>query len=111
MTNHGPFANPEEVSEISNKGERYVPLVYSYNAAMHLGHMASYKLALRYAYGRKVLDLGCGTGYGAREVVIELIVRIKPGMRGLSPPHYRCASRRSLSIPLFPISHFQHFKQ
>jgi hypothetical protein len=39
--------------------------VNPYNAAMHLGHMASYKHALRYAYDRQVLDLGCGTGYGA----------------------------------------------
>jgi len=65
MTNSGPFANPEDVSEIANEGERYVPLVNPYNAAMHLGHMAPYKHALRYAYGRNVLDLGCGTGYGS----------------------------------------------
>jgi methylase of polypeptide subunit release factors len=32
---------------------------------MHLGHMASYREALRYSYGRRVLDLGCGAGYGA----------------------------------------------
>ncbi|MFC2161323.1 class I SAM-dependent methyltransferase [Acidobacteriota bacterium] len=51
--------------DISNKGERYVPRIDPYNAAMHLGHMASYKTALRYAYNRKILDLGCGTGYGS----------------------------------------------
>jgi ubiquinone/menaquinone biosynthesis C-methylase UbiE len=50
---------------ITNEGERYLPSPRSYNAAMHLGHMASYREALRYAYGRRVLDIGCGVGYGA----------------------------------------------
>jgi SAM-dependent methyltransferase len=61
----GPFAFAEDAMEISNEGERYVPLAIPYNAAMHLGHMASYKLALRFAYGGRILDLGCGTGYGS----------------------------------------------
>jgi SAM-dependent methyltransferase len=62
---YGPFASDEEIASVFNKGERYAPTVNPYNAAMHLGHMASYKLAMRYAYGRLVLDLGCGAGYGA----------------------------------------------
>lgn len=65
MNNKGPFARPEAVADVANDGERYVPLVYAYNAAMHLGHMAAYKVALRYAYGKHILDLGCGTGYGS----------------------------------------------
>jgi len=97
VTNHGPFANPEDVSEISNRGERYVPLVYSYNAAMHLGHMASYKLALRYAYGQKVLDLGCGTGYGshflasfgAREVAAADLDEVAVNYARKTYPHTR----------------------
>ena len=50
---------------IANEGERYLPGLRFYNAAMHLGHMASYREALRYSYGRRVLDIGCGVGYGA----------------------------------------------
>lgn len=49
---------------VSAQSERYVPLVKPYNAAMHLGHMASYRAALRYSYGQTVLDIGCGVGYG-----------------------------------------------
>ncbi len=61
----GPFGSEADIVNIAHGGERYVPQVDPYKAAMHLGHMASYKYALRYAYGREVLDLGCGVGYGA----------------------------------------------
>ncbi len=47
------------------EGERHVPLVRRYNAAMHLGHTAAYREALRYSFGRRILDVGCGTGYGS----------------------------------------------
>jgi ubiquinone/menaquinone biosynthesis C-methylase UbiE len=59
-----PFVIPT-LPVIALEGERHVPSVRRYNAAMHLGHMASYREALRYAFGRKVLDVGCGTGYGS----------------------------------------------
>lgn len=61
----GPFDTETDVASVCNNDERYVPLVDPYNAPMHLGHMAAYKHALCYAYGRSVLDIGCGTGYGA----------------------------------------------
>lgn len=31
----------------------------------HYMHVASYKFALKWAEGKKVLDYGCGIGYGA----------------------------------------------
>jgi ubiquinone/menaquinone biosynthesis C-methylase UbiE len=66
FTNKDAFASPGEwAHSISNSGERYLPLVRPYHAAMHLGHMAAYRAALRYSYGRRVLDVGCGLGYGA----------------------------------------------
>lgn len=65
MLYNGPFANVDDVNDLINHGERYLPLITPYNAAMHLGHMASYRHALRYAYGKKVLDVGCGVGYGS----------------------------------------------
>ncbi|MFQ5578179.1 MAG: class I SAM-dependent methyltransferase, partial [Anaerolineae bacterium] len=65
-SHHDAFLRPGKwVNDVTNRGERYLPLVNAYNAAMHLGHMASYQEALRYSYGRKVLDIGCGVGYGA----------------------------------------------
>lgn len=66
VAQNGAFASPGEwTSRVTGCDERYLPLVKSYSAAMHLGHMASYKEALRYSYGRRVLDIGCGVGYGA----------------------------------------------
>lgn len=66
MSKRGPFEIPGDwTNGVSNDGERYLPLVMAYNASMHLGHMAAYREALKYAFDRQVLDIGCGTGYGA----------------------------------------------
>lgn len=65
FTNKDAFASPGKWSQrVSNSGERHLPLVRPYHAAMHLGHMAGYRVALQYSYGRRVLDMGCGLGYG-----------------------------------------------
>lgn len=44
--------------------------------AIYLMHVASYEFAKRYAAGKRVLDLGCGSGYGAAmiaEVAKEVV--------------------------------------
>ena len=47
-------------------GERLVP--GKVERALWNEHFARYAFAGRYAQGRRVLDLGCGTGYGAAEL-------------------------------------------
>lgn len=36
---------------------------------LFVAHLAAYRFAARYAAGRRVLDAGCGTGYGAAELM------------------------------------------
>lgn len=47
-------------------GERVLP--GQVNDDLWAEHMARYAFAARYAAGKKTLDLGCGAGYGAREL-------------------------------------------
>jgi len=96
-------------SVITNEGERYLPDPYTYNAAMHLGHMASYREALRYSYDRRVLDLGCGVGYGAfwlasygaRQVTaVDLgLVALRYAGAAYSHPRLRYAQADALHLP------------
>jgi ubiquinone/menaquinone biosynthesis C-methylase UbiE len=106
----GPFAAAEDIAHVAHGGERYVPLVDPYNAAMHLGHMASYKHALLYAYDRHVLDVGCGTGYGAhylasfgarRVAAVDLDKVALEYARAAYPHpgvHFRCCEGQRLSF-------------
>ncbi len=104
----GPFARAADVAAVSHEGERYVPLVEPYSAAMHLGHMAAYKLAMRYAYDRQVLDIGCGTGYGthylasfgARRVVATDIDPIALAYAHTTYSHPRVHHQRSAGTQL-----------
>ena len=45
-------------------GERIIP--GKVETDLYNEHLARYLFSLQFAGGRKVLDLGCGTGYGAR---------------------------------------------
>ncbi|RQD71525.1 MAG: class I SAM-dependent methyltransferase [Tindallia sp. MSAO_Bac2] len=51
-------------------GERIVPEVMKPKNGMLKEHIARYEFASQYCYGR-VLDLGCGVGYGA-EILLDL---------------------------------------
>ena len=46
-------------------GERAVPWEPATGAHIMRAHVARYAWALQYAAGRRVVDLGCGAGYGA----------------------------------------------
>ena len=47
-------------------GERVIP--GQVNDDLWAEHVARYALAMRFARGRRVLDLGCGTGYGTADL-------------------------------------------
>ncbi|HEY8022100.1 MAG TPA: class I SAM-dependent methyltransferase [Thermoanaerobaculia bacterium] len=54
---------------------------------LFVAHLAAYRLAARYAGGRRVLDLGTGTGYGAAELAragAEEVVGLDPDARSLA---------------------------
>lgn len=58
-------------------------------------HIARYAFAARFAAGRRVLDLGCGTGYGtaelARHATEAVGVDISPEAIDYASAHYRSA--------------------
>ena len=47
-------------------GERVIPGLV--NDDLWAEHVARYALAARFAHGRRVLDMGCGTGYGTADL-------------------------------------------
>ncbi|MCC6672715.1 MAG: class I SAM-dependent methyltransferase [Planctomycetes bacterium] len=53
--------SPEQGAAVFT-GERFVPGV---DPDLEMEHLARYRFALGFAVGRRVLDLGCGEGYGA----------------------------------------------
>ena len=57
--------------ELHNSGERLIEDAYfrSHDAyVIYVTHAASYRFAEGFCAGRKVLDLGCGSGYGAARI-------------------------------------------
>ncbi len=56
---------------MENTGERHILSEnFTSTAALfnHLMHIATYNYALNYAKGKRVLDFGCGSGYGSYEL-------------------------------------------
>jgi ubiquinone/menaquinone biosynthesis C-methylase UbiE len=57
--------------EIETTGERVVESSYLTSAGgylIYLMHMAAYRLAEPFCRGKRVIELGCGTGYGASHI-------------------------------------------
>lgn len=55
-------------TELESSGERVIEDAYRDSLGgyvIYLMHMASYRFARSHCIGRRVLDLGCGSGYGA----------------------------------------------
>jgi len=54
---------------------------------LFVAHLAAYRFAARYAAGRRVIDVGCGTGYGAAELAragAAEVVGLDPDLRNLA---------------------------
>lgn len=54
--------------KIKLEGERFVPKIDNRDA-FYWEHITRYTFAKPYIKGKKVLDLGCGTGYGSFEII------------------------------------------
>lgn len=51
------------------EGERFVPSNHNQNDSFYLEHIQRYRFTKPYIQGKKILDLGCGTGYGSKELI------------------------------------------
>ncbi|HXP86807.1 MAG TPA: methyltransferase domain-containing protein [Bryobacteraceae bacterium] len=71
-------------------GERVIP--GEVNDDLWAEHMARYAFATRFASGRRVLDVGCGTGYGtaelARRAATATGIDISPDAIAYAQAHY-----------------------
>jgi len=88
-------------------GERVIP--GQVNADLWAEHIARYRFATRYAHGR-VLDLGCGTGYGIAELAksADLVVGIDIAAEAIAfaRAHYplTLAQASTTALPFAPRS-------
>lgn len=90
-------------------GERVIP--GQVNEDLWAEHVARYALATRFAQGRRVLDLGCGTGYGtadlARVASTAVGVDLAPEAIAYADRHFPSARFLQCSadaVPLPPAS-------
>jgi 2-polyprenyl-3-methyl-5-hydroxy-6-metoxy-1,4-benzoquinol methylase len=54
---------------VNNTGERHIinqEIIDETEYYIHLMHIATYQFALKYVQGKRVLDYGCGSGYGSQ---------------------------------------------
>jgi ubiquinone/menaquinone biosynthesis C-methylase UbiE len=90
------------VSEFT--GERVIP--GQVNDDLWAEHVARYALAARFAQGRRVLDLGCGTGYGtadlARVASAAVGVDLAPDAIGYALSHFPAARFLECSASAVP---------
>src|SRR5450755_3241426 len=63
---------PVEAMQFEFTGERVIP--GQVDADLLNEHLARYAFAARLARGKRVLDAGCGTGYGAAELVASALL-------------------------------------
>src|SRR6185295_5799380 len=76
---------------------------------LYQAHLALYLFAGRYAAGRRVLDLGCGTGYGAARLIesgAASVVGLDPDERWIryarkrfAGPSVRFVAARAEALP------------
>jgi len=95
------------VSEFT--GERVIP--GQVNDDLWAEHVARYALATRFAQGRRVLDLGCGTGYGTAELarVASAAIGVDPAPEAIAYADSHFQSARFLqcsanAVPFPPAS-------
>jgi SAM-dependent methyltransferase len=85
-------------------GERVIP--GHVNDDLWAEHVARYALATRFAQGRRVLDLGCGTGYGtadlARVASTAVGVDLAPEAIAYAVSHYPSAQFLECSASAVP---------
>ena len=80
-------------------GERVIP--GQVNEDLWNEHLARYAFARRYANGKRVLDAGCGTGYGAAELALSASsvtgVDLDPEAIAFAREHYQSPALRFLA--------------
>ena len=82
-------------TKLEPTGERMIEEAYHRTLGgyvIYLIHSASYEFAEKYCYGKRVLDLGCGSGYGASRIASVALdvhaVDVSPEAIAYSAEHY-----------------------